>query len=159
MSIGASLTPERRRLIGSLALVVGLVLASLPVLSHVPREQTLVFRLEDRSVTRLDASFTQAGEPTPLGAVTLRFPDRAPRSVRHQVSLPNGEYVIAVEVESAERPGKELSEPASPAEGRRPHIGRAPRPDGELSSGSQSARETSFVRRVSLQGGETVIAL
>jgi len=152
MSSTTSAAPGRRQLIGRLILLVGLGLASLPVLARVPREQTLVFRLNDRSVTRLEASFTPVGETAPLGAVTLRFPDRAPRSVRHQVTLPNGDYTIAVELESTEHSGAELAPPAPRASGR----GAS---DSEPSTGSESTRETSSVRRVSLQGGETVIPL
>jgi hypothetical protein len=117
-----------RRLAGRLALVGGLALSLSFVLPRVPRMQVVTFRFSAAEpVRRLSASFTREGEREPASGVTLNFPGRAPASVRHEVTLPNGRYDVTVEV-------------ARDA------------PDGAL-------EETSWERRVTLEGGETVLPL
>lgn len=124
--------PERqqplwRRLAARAALVGGLLIAAALLLPAVPREQVLVFRLNDPgSVRRLEVAFTREGEAQAESGVSLRYASAAPATVRHAVSLPNGRYRLAISVE------REL-------------------PEGR--------RETSLERRVTLEGGETVVAL
>ncbi len=65
----------------------------------VPREQEVVFQLGDHDVKRIAASFTPDGEREASTGVTLSFDCGAPPRVRHKLSLPNGRYVVAVEVE------------------------------------------------------------
>lgn len=82
------------------ALVLGFAVAAAVLLRRAPAEQELVFRLEDGAgaVRELSASWRPEGEPEASGGVELRFDARAPRNVRHRVSLPNGRYEVAVEV-------------------------------------------------------------
>jgi hypothetical protein len=117
-----------RRAAARLVLVVGLALALVSLLPQLPREQTLVFRVPESHVQRLDVSFTPHGEEQASGGFTLSFSGSAPHHVRHQVDLPNGDYELSIELT---RDGNE---------GRRD-------------------QETSFVRRVTLAGGETIISL
>ncbi len=110
------------------ALLIGLALAASLVFPKVPREQRVVFRLGGSTEVReLTASFTREGEHEAATGVRLSFPDRAPPSVRHTVSLPNGAYVVSVELVSRDPGG--------------------------------STKETRYVRRVNLEGGETVLPL
>jgi hypothetical protein len=110
-------------------LVAGFALAAALLLPNVPADQDLVFRLDgDPSlVRRVEATWTAEGEREATGGVRLGFEERAPRSIRHRVSLPNGRYEVAVQV---------VRETA----------------DAALS-------HTTTTRRVTLEGGETVIPL
>jgi hypothetical protein len=89
-----------RRRVARVVFVGGFIAAALVLHGRVPADQELVFRLEDdaASVREIEATWTPEGEREASGGVELRFDDRAPRSVRHRVSLPNGRYEVAVEV-------------------------------------------------------------
>lgn len=129
-----------RRRAAALILALGIGVAAMPLLEHVPREQTLVFRLDGEPIRRLEVSWTPRGGDEPAGGVTLTFAERAPRTVRQTVKLPNGEYQLAIEVERDATPRGEGASDATVDPSRR----------GE---------ETSWVRRVILEGGETIIPL
>lgn len=94
--------PAWRRTLARLLLVGGIALALTQVLPSVPHEQSLIFRLKDPAVQKLEATWTPEGEREALGGVVLSFGDAAPREVRHRVKLPNGRYEIAVDLERAE---------------------------------------------------------
>jgi hypothetical protein len=64
----------------------------------IPRDQTVIFRLAENDVKSLSATFTRHGDDEPLGGVTLAFDGHAPRDVTHRVALPNGEYVLTIDV-------------------------------------------------------------
>jgi hypothetical protein len=117
-----------RRVAARLVLVVGLGLALVSLLPQLPREQTLVFRVQENHVQRLAVTFTAQGEREARGGFTLSFPGFAPSHIRHQLEIPNGEYELSIELT------------------RDVH-------------GLRRDRETSFVRRVTLDGGETIISL
>lgn len=93
---------------------------------RVPRDQALVFRV-GANVQKLEASFTKQGEFEPRRGLTLSFGEGAPRSITQSVSLPNGAYQVAVEIERRSADG--------------------------------SPTETTYLRQVTLEGGETVLAL
>lgn len=120
-------------------LLAGVVLVAALVLPSLPRAQQLVFRLGDDhgQVRRIDATWRRAGEREPFGGVTLRFSQAAPRSVRHALKVPDGDYVLAIDVEHAETS----------------RSGRGTLP------GAATASNEHYVRRVHLDGGETTIAL
>jgi len=120
-----------RPLLARLALVLGVLLALLPLLPEIPREQTLLFRFDGTGVERLEVSWTRTGEKEALGGVSYSFPVQATRDVRHRVRLPDGEYVLSIEAETR-------------AAGR---------------GAAENTPQTSYVRRVNLAGGETVIPL
>ena len=117
-----------RRAAARLVLVAGLGLALVSLLPQLPREQTLVFRVQENHVQRLAVTFTPQGEREARGGFTLSFPSRAPSPIRHQLEIPNGEYELSIELTRDVR-----------------GVSREP--------------ETSFVRRVTLDGGETIISL
>ena len=100
-----------------------------------PREQPIVFRLPDTKRATLVASFTRVGETEPSTGFTLELPERAFRDVNHAVRLPNGNYIVTVEV----RRGR--------SSGRR---------DGGQSR-EPSPEETSVSERVTLSGSEIVV--
>lgn len=134
-----------KRRLSRAILLLGVGAAAAIALPSIPRSQEMVFQLgTDRSdVRRIDASWTRAGEREPFGGVTLRFAGTAPRAVRHSLSVPDGEYVLAIDVERAET--------SQPPRGTLDPGVAAPDP-ARLSS-------THYVRRIHLQGGETTIAL
>lgn len=116
-----------RRFAPRALLLLGLGIAASLLLPSLPQEQVVVFRVGGAlPLRRLTVSYTRQGEAEPRGGATLSYAT-APPSVRHTVSLPNGGYVVAVDVVRGQ-------------------------PDGGV-------RETSYVRRVNLEGGETVLPL
>lgn len=122
-----------RRFATRAVLLSGAALLGTYIAARVPREQTLVFKPGPVRVTSLSASWSAEGDAEPLGGVTLNFPEPTSRSIRHQTSLPNGDYVVRVEL---------AYEPE-------------PTPDGAPAPRA----ETTVVERVRLEGGETPIAL
>jgi len=127
--------PERRRnrrLGAWLVLGVGIALAATQLGPAVPRDQTIVFRLppaEGRGTTRLDASFTKVGERESHAGVSLTLEAPRPARVRHRLRLPNGDYIVALQLTSGATTG-----PSAPEK-----------------------TETSRARRVTLSGDETLI--
>ena len=124
-----------RRRYAFLFLVAGGVLVATTVSKDVPREQPIVFRLADRRAVTLTASFTRVGEAEARTGFTLSLPDRAFPDVTHTIRVPNGDYLVTVEI-------------------RRPESGRSA--DGS-EPGPASSDETSLSRRVSLSGSEVVV--
>lgn len=129
-----------KRHLPRLVLLGGLALAAVVVAPTIPRDQTLVFRLgeEVQPVRRLEATWTRYGQDEPTGGVTLTFPDHAPRLVRHQLHVPNGQYVLAIVLERA-APETTSRERAN-------------------LRGEHTAR-IRYVRRVDLEGGKTIVPL
>ncbi len=123
-----------------LLLLAGLAIAALVVAPAIPRDQTLVFRLDEglQPVRMLTATWTRYGQEEPTGGVTLRFPDHAPRHVRHKLRVPNGEYVLSIALERG------VPETTSP---------------GRANLGGEHTARIEYVRRVDLEGGETLVVL
>jgi hypothetical protein len=123
-------------------LLAGVAVAAIPMLQAVPHEQRIVFLAPDGVeglVKELDVTWTAVGHDEPLGGVLLRFPERARRRVEHRVSLPQGEYTLAIRAwhENCATGQPDLDTGGSPSE----------------------PKETTHVRRVTLDGKETTIFL
>jgi hypothetical protein len=123
-------------------LVAGIAIAAVPLLNVLPQEQKLVFVVQDGAegpVKQLEVTWTAIDQDEPLGGVTFNFPERARRRVEHRVSLPRGEYLVAIRAwhENWATGQPELDSGASPNE----------------------PKETTHVRRVTLDGTETTIPL
>lgn len=124
--------PARRRLALGF-LVVGAAVVALTASKDYPREQPIVFRLADRHAVSLTASFTRVGEAEARTGFTLSLPDRPFSDVNHTIRVPNGDYMVTVEIRRGGSDGR---------------VG---------SSGPASSDETSVSRRVSLSGSEVVV--
>jgi hypothetical protein len=150
-----------------------------------PREQTLIFRFplgERTDATELTASFTRVGEREARAGVTLSLREVTGHDIRCSVHLPNGDYIVTVELTetaSAEhgssvsdnkstRPipqnsvaqttpsaGASAEQRAKPAELREP----AERSETTAMLGSAIRSETMVVRRVTLEGAESIVPL
>ncbi len=146
-------TPWRTRL-ARLLLFAGVASAVVVFWPKVPREQILLFRLEDRElVQELHATWSVPGRDQPEGGFTLHFPVAPPRTVRHTVSLPNGPYVLDISIQRAESPHSTQTH----TKARDSVAGEGPsRVGSEL---RQAPPTTTYVRRVNLAGGETIIRL
>lgn len=112
-----------------------------------PHDQVLLFPVGSvfPNAVRFSASWKQVGQAEPSGGVTLAFDHAPPLQIRQHASLPNGDYVITLNI---------LENPQNSAA--RNGAGGAP------TSALGVAREgvqTNLERRVSLAGGETLIAL
>jgi hypothetical protein len=134
--IGAHGEGAGRRRFAFLFLVAGAALLVATVGKDYPREQPIVFRLADQRAATLTASFTKVGDAEALTGFTMSLPDRALRDVNHTIRVPNGDYLVTVEL-------------------RRPHRGSAAGTGGP--EASASSVETSVSRRVSLSGSEVVV--
>lgn len=137
-------------------LIAGLLLAASRVLPSIPREQILLFQLEGSGVVRrLDATWTASGSKEPAGGVSLNFPSPPPRSVRHTLSLPNGPYELAI---SLERSPETVAPDTANVQSKRDPVA-AEAPSRVRSDVRPSPLPTHYVRRIQLEGGETVIRL
>jgi hypothetical protein len=127
---------KKRRLLGVLVLVIGAAALFVTASKDYPREQPIVFRLPDTKRATLVASFTKVGDMEASTGFTLELPDRAFRDVNHAIRVPNGDYIVTVEVRH-----------------RRSSSGRR---DGSPSQ-EPSPEETSVSERVTLSGSEVVV--
>jgi hypothetical protein len=128
---------------------LGAVLVGGQLMRSVPREQTLIFPVGSAfpHATRFAASWKQLGDEEPRGSVTLTFADAPPLQIRQQTKLPNGDYIVTIDIQEGDRAGKPASEKAV--------VGSRA---GETSVGREGL-QTNIERRVSLAGGEALIAL
>jgi hypothetical protein len=98
----------RRRLAVSF-LALGALVVVATVGKDYPREQPIVFRLPDSRAASLTASFTKVGEAEARTGFTLAVPDRSFRDVSHTIHLPNGDYIVTVELRRPTQKPEETS--------------------------------------------------
>ncbi|HQR28821.1 MAG TPA: hypothetical protein PLL32_00310 [Anaeromyxobacteraceae bacterium] len=80
-----------------LLLLLGFGAIGLFFLRGVPRDVTIVYDIADPAHVRaLEVDVMRGGSP--LRHAEYRFPDGAPRQVRHPVRLPDGEYEVRLRV-------------------------------------------------------------
>jgi hypothetical protein len=98
-----------------------------------PRDQTLVFRLPSSDATphELEVAFTPVGATRATQGFSIALTEPQRREIRHEVRLPNGDYLVTIELTST-------------------HYS---------ASNAPVKLETSAVRRVTLSGQETLIVL
>lgn len=125
---------RQRRFGALLVLVIGIAVAVTVFGESAPQDQALVFRLPMRpgaSATVLEAHFTPVGEREPIRGLTLTVSFPQPREVRQPVRLPDGDYIVAVQLT-----WEPVSGPSAPVK-----------------------METISARRVTLNGHETLVVL
>jgi hypothetical protein len=121
-----------RRLGGLVLLGVGLLVTTKVLNRTWPKEQTVVFRLPRplaEVATRLNVSFTPVGDAAPARGLSLTLKPPSPHDLRQTVSLPDGEYIVALDLTYTDKSG-----PSAPEKS-----------------------ETSRARRVTLTGQETLV--
>jgi len=132
------------------------------VMRSFPHDQLLVFPVGSAfpNATRFSASWKQVGEREARGGVTLTFSTAPPLQIRHHADLPNGDYLVSVEVISEFAPTTpEKSKPTAPDDDAdRPEIS-AKKPQTAEVSPAERGVQTNIERRVTLGGGETLVAL
>jgi hypothetical protein len=149
-----------RRLLTRAVVVLGAVLVGGQLMRALPREQTLIFPVGSvfPDATRFAASWKQPGDDEPRGGVSLTFDRAPPLQVRQRTKLPDGDYIVTIDILSANhsdgggRPGQ--SSPPGQTRPSRQSAGQA-----SETSGSREGLQTNIERRVSLAGGEALIAL
>lgn len=89
---------SRRRKLAPAVLLIGAVVIGAELWSQVPQQADVEYVLGSRhaDVVELRVGYLLEGEE--LHGVSFRYPEGAPRVVRHEVSLPSGRYTIALEV-------------------------------------------------------------
>jgi hypothetical protein len=130
-------SPARRRYAFAF-LVVGAAVVAVTAAKDYPREQPIVFRLADLRAVTLTASFTKLGEAEARTGVVLNLPERTLPDVNHTIRVPNGDYLVTVDLRRA-RGGSGEKWESGPA------------------AAARSSEETSVSRRVSLSGSEVVV--
>jgi hypothetical protein len=140
-----------------LLLFGGVAFAIVSLLPSIPREQILLFRLEEAGeIEQLNATWTVPGKAEPSGGVTLHFPVSPDRAIRHALSLPNGPYLLDISIQRVKDENSNSAAPNMPP-ARDPVAGEAQSKVG--SDVRPKPPPTSYLRRVHLEGGETVIRL
>lgn len=124
-----------RRVVARAALVLGAVLLGGQLMRGLPRDQVLIFPVGSvfPAATHFSASWREVSSREPQGGVTLSFPSPPPLQIREHTKLPNGDYIVTMEVLQAE--------------------GHAD------STTDRRGLQTNIERRVNLLGGETMILL
>lgn len=124
--------------------MLGAVLVGGQVMRALPHEQTLIFPVGSvfPNATRFAASWKQAGDDEPRGGVTLTFDRPPPSQIRQHAKLPDGDYIVSIDIQ--QNPDRQKPGTAAQA--------------GET-AGSRERLQTNIERRVSLAGGEALIAL
>ena len=102
----AALISQHRRRVARVLFGLGLFAVAYQLLPNVPRQTELEFALGEghARVVELRVAFEQEGEE--MHGVRFGFPEGAPRTVRHSLRLPSGEYVVRCELR--ERGGDSL---------------------------------------------------
>ena len=120
------------------------------VMRSLPHDQVLLFPIGSAfpNATRFSASWRQPNEAEARGGVTLTFDSAPPLQIREHANLPNGDYVVSVEVFA---PSRTL---ANPGREDPPMI-----PQNTRVSPESRGVQTNIERRVTLIGGETLVAL
>jgi hypothetical protein len=100
-----------------------------------PHDQVLVFPVGSvfPDAVRFSASWKRVEDSEPSGGVTLRFDKAPPLQIRQHASLPNGDYVVSLNVSENPQTGE--------------------------SFGAGEGVQTNIERRVTLIGGETKVGL
>jgi len=109
------------------------------------------------NATRFAASWKKPGDPEPRGGVTLTFDKPPPLQIRQRTKLPNGDYIVSIDIVQA--PQNALG--ANNIDGGRNRTGLTPGQTSQAgeTAGSREGLQTNIERRVSLTGGEALIAL
>ncbi|HEY4102552.1 MAG TPA: hypothetical protein VGM44_01635 [Polyangiaceae bacterium] len=136
-----------RRLATRAIVIFGAVWLGGIAMRSLPHDQVLLFPVGSvfPNATRFAASWRQAGDKESRGGVTLTFTTPPPLQIRQHASLPNGDYVVSIEVTA-----REFDERAKD-----PQIAAR---TAQVSRGG-GGMQTNIERRVTLAGGETTIAL
>ena len=140
--------------------VLAAVLVGGQLMRAVPREQTLIFPVGSvfPNATRFAASWKQPGDAEPRGGVSLTFDHAPPLQIRQHAKLPDGDYIVTIDILQAPRSAPAAAAEVAEAETSAPRDERQTRKADETSTSSEGL-QTNIERRVSLAGGEALIAL
>jgi hypothetical protein len=119
-----------------------------------PHDQVLIFPVGSvfPKATRFSASWKRVEDSESRGGVTLSFTTPPPLQIRHHSDLPNGDYIVSIEIVSPrlDRAERAQPPPREPSEQESQNAGLSETPRGV---------QTNIERRVTLIGGETLVAL
>lgn len=129
-----------------------------------PHEQAVVFRFplgERTSAEELTASFTRVGEREARAGVTLSLRELKGHDVRCSVHLPNGDYIVTVELthDTSESATDTPKKDASPNKKSAEDALTGTNPENVDKGPSRNRVETLVVRRVTLEGAESIVPL
>jgi hypothetical protein len=135
-----------RRLVTRAAVVLGALWVGGEIARSLPHDQVLVFPVGSvfPNATRFSASWKSSGDSEPRGGITLAFSAPPPLQIRQHADLPNGDYMVSIEV---------VVSPVASSEKAQEHAQTT-----QLEASSRGV-QTNIERRVTLSGGETMVAL
>ncbi|MDX2054087.1 MAG: hypothetical protein SFV15_16935 [Polyangiaceae bacterium] len=133
--------PWWRSLVGRASLLGGVLALVTLIGPRMPHEQELAFNLGKAEAQQLEVSWTPESEVEAQGGFSLNLAAKPSRIVRHTAELPNGSYRFDIVVTPS---------PIAPAVEAKQASNSSPTP---------SASTTTYVRRVTLEGGPTTIHL
>jgi len=145
-----------RRIVTRAVVVLGAGWLGGLITRSLPHDQVLVFPVGSAfpKATRFSASWRQASDAEPRGGVTLVFNTPPPLEIRQHADLPNGDYLVSIEVV--------VSDPSALAaeESKATPLEREPENRQTTRVSPLTRRvQTNIERRVTLSGGETIVAL
>jgi hypothetical protein len=114
----AALISRHRRRVARVLFGLGLFAVAYQLLPNVPRHTELEFALGEghERVVELRVAFERGGEE--LHGVRFGFPEGAPRTLRHSLRLPSGDYLVRIELRQRSGESIELTRTlTTPAEG------------------------------------------
>jgi hypothetical protein len=135
-----------RRLVTRAVVVFGALWVGGQIARSFPHDQVLVFPVGSvfPNATRFSASWKSAGDRETRGGITLAFSAPPPLQIRQHADLPNGDYMVSIEV---------VVSPVASSEKAQENAQNA-----QLEASSRGM-QTNIERRVTLLGGETMVAL
>ena len=137
-----------RRLATRGVVVLGAVLVGGELMRSAPHEQTLIFPVGSvfPNATHFAASWKQPGDEEPRGGVSLTFEHAPPLQVRQHAKLPNGDYIVTIDITTDVLEAE-------------PQVTARKAAERGETSGHREGLQTNIERRVNLGGGEALIAL
>ncbi|HET7541427.1 MAG TPA: hypothetical protein VFK05_16240 [Polyangiaceae bacterium] len=134
-------------------IVLGGVLVGGQLMRAMPREQTLIFPVgsEFPNATHFAASWKQLGDTEPRGGLSITFTQPPPLQIRERAKLPDGDYIVSIDIQQSRSAGVATPHALEPV--------RENTPEARETAGSREGLQTNIERRVSLSGGEALIAL
>lgn len=82
-----------------LLLVAGAALSAYVLVPAMPRDRSVSFRVDDRSITALEVGWFAPGKSEAAQGATFSFSSDAPRTVSERVHLTEGRYELELAIE------------------------------------------------------------
>jgi hypothetical protein len=147
-----------RRILTRGIVILGAVWVGGLITRTFPHDQVLVFPVGSvfPNASHFSASWRQTGDREPRGGISLTFATPPPLQIRQHADLPNGDYLVSIEVvvtdyTTARAENTSVKDRVNPS--------HAQNPQNATVLPAARGLQTNIERRVTLAGGETMVAL